>query len=454
MVVFKFKFNSQKRRLKIHSKELSFALLLTRIAEDIAQPSNLIIVKYKDDDGDWVTMSCEEDLLDAMEFAGKKHVKLDVSLAMAGEEIERRLSRVESPVIVFEESAGEEDEEGDFYPVIEEVKTVEASPEVVVQQPKVDLLEVLRKALEQDEDSVKRIAAELGYVVEKPVACVSEPVVSPVVKVEEEKKEEPVIHDFVVCDGCGASPITGIRYKCTICSNFDLCSNCEAAGVHPNGHPLLKVKVPKNCGMEGSWRRRGCDMERHSRRHGSPMRCPRSRSDRLYAKFIEDVTIPDRSYLAPGSSHNKTWVLQNTGSTAWPAGNKLHFVSGDRDTIDPASFDMTLPEVAAGDRVEVSVGLRAPMKAGRYIVYFRLEMPNGSKFGPRFWVDFFVPEAAAPEVPVPNKDFAKLIEKHRDAIDELRAMGMGDDLSLNVYLLERFEGNVGRVVNWYLDSRM
>jgi hypothetical protein len=161
MVVFKFKFNSQKRRLKIHSKELSFALLLTRIAEDIAQPSNLIIVKYKDDDGDWVTMSCEEDLLDAMEFAGKKHVKLDVSLAMAGEEIERRLSRVESPVIVFEESAGEEDEEGDFYPVIEEVKTVEASPEVVVQQPKVDLLEVLRKALEQDEDSVKRIAAEL-----------------------------------------------------------------------------------------------------------------------------------------------------------------------------------------------------------------------------------------------------------------------------------------------------
>lgn len=38
---------------------------------------------------------------------------------------------------------------------------------------------------------------------------------------ELEKKDgaierEVVSHDGVVCDGCGAKPIIGVRYKCTV----------------------------------------------------------------------------------------------------------------------------------------------------------------------------------------------------------------------------------------------
>ena len=36
-------------------------------------------------------------------------------------------------------------------------------------------------------------------------------------------------HANVVCDGCGVSPITGTRYKCTGRDEFDLCSKCEAS---------------------------------------------------------------------------------------------------------------------------------------------------------------------------------------------------------------------------------
>jgi hypothetical protein len=50
------------------------------------------------------------------------------------------------------------------------------------------------------------------------------------------------VHENVKCDGCGTVPITGDRYKCTVCHNFDLCSACEQKNIHPNSHPLLKLK--------------------------------------------------------------------------------------------------------------------------------------------------------------------------------------------------------------------
>eukprot|EP00727_Mastigamoeba_balamuthi_P003086 m51a1_g12775 hypothetical protein (372) ;mRNA; f:1596-3543 len=34
---------------------------------------------------------------------------------------------------------------------------------------------------------------------------------------------------------------TGVRWKCSVCSNYDLCEKCEALGTHPDTHPLIKV---------------------------------------------------------------------------------------------------------------------------------------------------------------------------------------------------------------------
>jgi hypothetical protein len=51
-------------------------------------------------------------------------------------------------------------------------------------------------------------------------------------------------HSHIKCDGCGVIPITGDRYKCTICNDFDLCSVCEQKNTHPASHPLLKLKEP------------------------------------------------------------------------------------------------------------------------------------------------------------------------------------------------------------------
>ncbi|KAI8350121.1 hypothetical protein BD560DRAFT_409855 [Blakeslea trispora] len=51
-----------------------------------------------------------------------------------------------------------------------------------------------------------------------------------------------VIHEGYACDGCGAEPIVGVLYKCTVCDvseEVDLCSSCMEKGNFTNDHHTL-----------------------------------------------------------------------------------------------------------------------------------------------------------------------------------------------------------------------
>ena len=41
------------------------------------------------------------------------------------------------------------------------------------------------------------------------------------------------------CDGCGVTPINGVRFKCTTCNDFDLCQDCHRdSSVHSLDHKM------------------------------------------------------------------------------------------------------------------------------------------------------------------------------------------------------------------------
>lgn len=88
---------------------------------------------------------------------------------------------------------------------------------------------------------------------------------------------EVVVHRGITCDECHMSPIRGIRYKCTVRDDYDLCESCEAKQVQP--YPMVKIVNPSHApatliyafrdqeerGQGGCpWRRGGC------RRFGAP----------------------------------------------------------------------------------------------------------------------------------------------------------------------------------------
>ncbi|KAF2148729.1 hypothetical protein K461DRAFT_246812 [Myriangium duriaei CBS 260.36] len=61
---------------------------------------------------------------------------------------------------------------------------------------------------------------------------------------EEEAKKQAYIHRGTRCDNCGKLPITGVRWHCINCPDFDLCSTCEASNTHPKTHIFAKIQIP------------------------------------------------------------------------------------------------------------------------------------------------------------------------------------------------------------------
>jgi hypothetical protein len=51
------------------------------------------------------------------------------------------------------------------------------------------------------------------------------------------------LHNGFYCDGCDASPIQGIRFRCLECPDYDLCEACNSKGaaIHNNRHVMLRI---------------------------------------------------------------------------------------------------------------------------------------------------------------------------------------------------------------------
>ena len=64
-----------------------------------------------------------------------------------------------------------------------------------------------------------------------------------------EPEEAGQAHPGVVCDSCDKH-IFGIRFKCVVCPNYDLCMTCETKGVHQE-HDMLRITTPRT--PEHNW---------------------------------------------------------------------------------------------------------------------------------------------------------------------------------------------------------
>ena len=97
------------------------------------------------------------------------------------------------------------------------------------------------------------------------------------------------------------------------------------------------------------------------------------------ASFVADITIPDGSYVAPGTTFTKTWRIRNNGTTTWTTKYQLVFVSGTQMTNQSA---VNLPyNVMPGQTVDISIQMTAPTATGTYKSSWMLRNESGSQFG-------------------------------------------------------------------------
>ena len=112
------------------------------------------------------------------------------------------------------------------------------------------------------------------------------------------------------------------------------------------------------------------------------------------AQFIADVTIPDGTTIAPGTTFLKTWRLKNVGSCTWTTSYSAVFSSGDQMGA-PAVINMPA-SVDPGGSVNISANMTAPASSGHYRGNWKLRNASGGLFGVGtygtsiFWVDILV----------------------------------------------------------------
>ncbi len=109
-------------------------------------------------------------------------------------------------------------------------------------------------------------------------------------------------------------------------------------------------------------------------------------------QFVKDITVPDDTEIAAGTTFVKTWQLKNNGSCTWTSGYNIVFYNGDAMS-GPPSAPITNGTVPPGSTVDVSVTLIAPTTPGTYKGNWRLRTAGGTTFGigtdadESFWVE-------------------------------------------------------------------
>ncbi|HSB66428.1 MAG TPA: NBR1-Ig-like domain-containing protein [Anaerolineales bacterium] len=138
-------------------------------------------------------------------------------------------------------------------------------------------------------------------------------------------------------------------------------------------------------------------------------------------QFVKDITIPDSTEIAAGTTFVKTWQIKNNGSCTWTSGYALVFYNGDAMS-GPASAPITTGTVPPGSTIDISATMIAPTTPGTYKGNWRLRNAAGAVFGigadadQSFWVQIksVVPTPTPSPTPAFNVSF-DFIAKGPDA---------------------------------------
>ena len=106
------------------------------------------------------------------------------------------------------------------------------------------------------------------------------------------------------------------------------------------------------------------------------------------SKFVADLTIPDDTEIAPGELFRKTWRVRNSGSCNWLPGTRLVFVDGEPMS---SAASVIAPAAEVDSVSKLSVDFTAPLVPGSYRSDWRLEAPDGTRFGAKLFVRIVVP---------------------------------------------------------------
>jgi len=434
-LVLKLKYRDDIRRITVNS-DITFGRLVELTCK-LYQTSDQLILKYQDEDNDMITISSDLELFEAMKVhqqTGKQALFLHVFKTEVPTCPSVQPSQPSSQPSTQPSSGPSQP--FDF----SNISSMFFSPNLqnFLQTNSSELINYLQKFTSSEFNPQKIGEIFQEFLTLSQNSSCQERSCSEKEEVNSTSVSQPAIHHNITCDGCGMTPLTGIRFKCNVCPDYDLCEKCKVKpNIHP-GHGFIEISSPKivhyrvqcdGCGMapiignrfkcnvcpdydlcESCKKKSGIHDNSHQFSQVAPRYCPpmrrawghghhgRRSSQHVMARFVCDVNLPDGSIVKAGSSFTKIWRLRNeSNEVAWPENCQLIFICGDQLSNSSSAY---LPCVQPGSEIDIALDLTAPQAPGRYVSYFRLIGPDGQRFGQKIWVDLIVeaPEAKKEEV--------------------------------------------------------
>lgn len=116
--------------------------------------------------------------------------------------------------------------------------------------------------------------------------------------------------------------------------------------------------------------------------------------------FLEDVTVPDGSYYAPGDEIGKVWLVENSGTCNWDSNYRILFLDGDAMGAD---VEQALFPARSGAEAEIRINFTVPQQPGLTISRWQAYSPEGEPFGILLYISIIVdpnPPPTATLVPI------------------------------------------------------
>jgi hypothetical protein len=109
--------------------------------------------------------------------------------------------------------------------------------------------------------------------------------------------------------------------------------------------------------------------------------------------FLEDLTIPDGTQVAPGEPLDKRWRVQNGGTCNWDQTYGIQLIGGPELG---APNEQALYPARSGSEAVIRMLFTAPEEPGVYSSAWQAHDPNGNPFGDPFFIEVEVLESQPP----------------------------------------------------------
>jgi hypothetical protein len=103
--------------------------------------------------------------------------------------------------------------------------------------------------------------------------------------------------------------------------------------------------------------------------------------------FLDDISIPDGTFVSPGQILDKRWSVENNGSCNWNQEFSLQLIAGPELGV---STEQALHPARSGSQAQIQILFTAPQEPGTHRSAWQARDPGGKLFGDPIFIEVTV----------------------------------------------------------------